>query len=340
MNDRVALQKTNEGWAFINEWQLEDFVWNNLQEIFGFHPLARQHSIRGEICDILAISNDNQLVIIELKNVEDRYVTNQLTRYYDNLIEEKPFQDKINYDLGILLFAICPTFHRHNLIDQRHSRLRFSLFLFSVINENDEFYFHLSQPDESSTTKATKINFTEVKRNNQINENIPEYPPLLQKWTSGLTLKEFTCIGQIRDKILGFDQRIEELVFGKSKFRYCAEFRFDQRAKKILFFLWLPIPKRKSKTLIRMQVDTLYEYAAYWRYIPLKEGQLSCKKMDSVTIRPHNYYFIESNSFLNGPSASFYRIMTVSNLLNMIEPDNTGNIINEALQAWLARVSR
>ena len=40
MNDRVALQKTNRGWDFINEWQLEDFVWNNMQEIFNFRPNA------------------------------------------------------------------------------------------------------------------------------------------------------------------------------------------------------------------------------------------------------------------------------------------------------------
>ena len=159
-----ALQKTNEGWAFISEWQLEEFVWNNLQEIFGFHPLERQHYIKGEICDILAISNNDQLVIIELKNVEDRYVINQLTRYYDNLIEEKPFQEKLNYNKEILLFAICPIFHRHNLIDQKHSQLKFDLFRFSIVNKNEEFYFHLSQVDEKpkrwSTGKAQRRLFS------------------------------------------------------------------------------------------------------------------------------------------------------------------------------------
>ena len=125
--------------------ELETFVWNNLEEIFELKPLTRQLSIRGEICDILAIGKNNQLVIIELKNTEDRYVINQLTRYYDNLLEEQPLKNNINYNEEIRLFAICPTFHRHNLIDVKHSRLKFNLFTFSIKAENQEFYFNLSQ---------------------------------------------------------------------------------------------------------------------------------------------------------------------------------------------------
>jgi RecB family endonuclease NucS len=334
MNDSVALQETNEGWAFINEWQLEDFVWNNLQEIFGFNPLARQHSIKGEICDILAISNNDQLVIIELKNVEDRYVINQLTRYYDNLIEEKPFQDKINYDLEILLFAICPTFHRHNLIDQRHSRLRFSLFLFSIIKENDEFHFRLAQPDENSDRKDIKINYSETKWNNQANENIPEPPQLLLKWINTLTQKELENINKIRNKILGFDQRIEEIViersivyasrYGKDKLRYCVEFRFDQRAKKILLFCWLLLPNRKNKTIIRMQIDTSYEYAAFWRVIPLATGAISQKSLKEKHI--HRFFSSEGNLYLS-----------------VIEDNGVPghmDLIDQVLQIWLERVSR
>ena len=350
MNDRVALQKTNKGWDFINEWQLEDFVWNNMQEIFELDPLARQFSIKGEICDILAIRKNGQLVIIELKNVEDRYVINQLTRYYDNLLEEKPFQDKVDYHQEILLFAICPSFHRHNFIDQKHSQLKFSLFCFSIFDKSDEFYFSLSQINEDSEIKTIKINYTEPKYQNQTNENIPEPPKILLTWLNGLTPKELENIRAIRYKILSFDKRIEEIVisrsiiyassYGKNKMRNCAEFRFDQRAKKILFFLWLAIPNRKNKTIVRMQIDTLYEYSAYWRKIPLKDGTLSQKKLDNM-ILGHSYYSFEDNIYTNGIFGhSMLKYMTVSSSIESLSADYTGNIINEALQTWLERFSR
>jgi hypothetical protein len=50
-------------------------------------------------------------------------VINQLTRYYDALIQEKPFKNKVDYQQDILLYAICPIFHQHNLIDVKHTAL-------------------------------------------------------------------------------------------------------------------------------------------------------------------------------------------------------------------------
>jgi len=85
----AALRKTGSGWEFASELALEDFVWENLDKLFKLIPLKRQHPEKGEYCDILAIDNNKQLTIIELKNAEDRYLVQQLTRYYDNLVDEK-----------------------------------------------------------------------------------------------------------------------------------------------------------------------------------------------------------------------------------------------------------
>ena len=68
-----------DGWKFSSEVALENFIWENLSKLFGVQPLKRQHISNGERCDILA-SNGKELVIIELKNVEDRYLIQQLTR--------------------------------------------------------------------------------------------------------------------------------------------------------------------------------------------------------------------------------------------------------------------
>ncbi|MGG6242535.1 hypothetical protein ACQ4N7_28320 [Nodosilinea sp. AN01ver1] len=56
-------------WAFKTEFDLEEFVWANLEPLFNLKPLARQYSIRGQICDILATTPEQQLVVLELKNV-------------------------------------------------------------------------------------------------------------------------------------------------------------------------------------------------------------------------------------------------------------------------------
>ncbi|RUS94967.1 hypothetical protein DSM106972_092180 [Dulcicalothrix desertica PCC 7102] len=99
-----------------------EFVWENLEQLFNLKPVARQHPAKGEFCDILAVYN-KQLSILELKNTEDRYVVQQLTRYYDNLFDLKPFAEQIDYSLPVKLIALAPTFHRHNYIDRKYSRL-------------------------------------------------------------------------------------------------------------------------------------------------------------------------------------------------------------------------
>lgn len=92
MLSNATLKKTGQEWRFTNEAALEDFIWDNLKPLFNLTPLKRQFFVRGEVCDILAVDDNRQLVVLELKNTEDRYVVQQLTRYYDNLLEVKPFQ--------------------------------------------------------------------------------------------------------------------------------------------------------------------------------------------------------------------------------------------------------
>ena len=63
------LQRAGNGWAFQTETELEEFVWLNLTKLFGFLPLKRQGFVSGQFCDILALAENNQLVVIELKSV-------------------------------------------------------------------------------------------------------------------------------------------------------------------------------------------------------------------------------------------------------------------------------
>ncbi len=87
------LQKLEKGWVFAEEYLLEDFIWKHLESCLNLIPLKRQLNIDGEYCDILAKTRDNQLVVLELKNCEDRYIIHQLTRYHHGLITKQPLRD-------------------------------------------------------------------------------------------------------------------------------------------------------------------------------------------------------------------------------------------------------
>ncbi|MFB2977478.1 hypothetical protein [Microseira sp. BLCC-F43] len=61
----VNIRKTASGWEFDSEEDLEDFVWPNLAPLFGLTPLKRQHIVKGQFCDILALGENNELVVLE-----------------------------------------------------------------------------------------------------------------------------------------------------------------------------------------------------------------------------------------------------------------------------------
>ncbi|OZH51512.1 hypothetical protein AFK68_30540, partial [Hydrocoleum sp. CS-953] len=141
------LKKIADKWEFESEAALEDFVWENLPDLFNLEPLKRQHIVMGEWCDILGISEVRQLTILELKNIEDRYVVQQLTRYYENVLTEKPFSQKVDYQKLVRLVAIAPSFHRHNFIDLKYSKLNLEFWLFEIVQEGNQIYFYLKNID-------------------------------------------------------------------------------------------------------------------------------------------------------------------------------------------------
>ena len=168
------LKKVGQGWQFASENNLEDFVWGQLNSLFEISPLKRQYTAYGDICDILAVDKNSRLVIMELKNVEDRYIVQQLTRYYHSLLEEKPFQEQVNYQLPVRLIAVAPSFHRHNWLDRKYHKLSFDFMSFTVRQQQNEVYLHLTDLDTKKVSQAKIIDsslFKKVKVS-QINDTI------------------------------------------------------------------------------------------------------------------------------------------------------------------------
>ena len=125
MLSNASLKKTGSGWEFFSEEILEDFLYEHLEILLGLNVLDKQHIVNNQRCDILAVDSHKKLVVLELKNVEDRGIVQQLTRYYDALLDEKPFSDKVDYQQPVRLVAITPNFHRDNFTDRKYHTLDF-----------------------------------------------------------------------------------------------------------------------------------------------------------------------------------------------------------------------
>ena len=281
----MTLRRTGQGWKFVTEEVLEDFVWANLERLLGLTSLKRQYFVKGEICDILAVDDSKRLVVLELKNSEDRYIVQQLTRYYDNLVEDKPFQDKVDYSKPARLVAVAPIFHKHNFIDRKYNTLAIEFLEFEVLEKNQKFYLQLKSLEENPVAKL-EIPYREID-STIVGENIPTPPQILLEWLGSYTSEHQEAILKLRKQILSFDQRVQEVAdsksikYGKGK-KVCAEFCFQKKSKKIVLFLWLPIPNRKKPAIGRMQIITS-NWSDYLEFAHVPQGILI--KMELLYVR-------------------------------------------------------
>lgn len=252
-------------WIFKTEFDLEEFIWANLEPLFNLKPLARQYIIKGQICDILATTPEHQLVVLELKNVEDRYVVQQLTRYYASLRQAQPFADQVDYSLPIRLVAIAPTFHAHNHIDREHSRLDFEFCRFAISGAGDRFSFQLASADSAAET-AVEIDARFHPFLQPIGGEpaptparvIGRPPKSLRAQLEQMIPERAELASALRLQILEFDDRMKEvgrssrtqygLAKGEKevyKTKLCAEFFPPGGFNLPALYLMLPYPKKE-----------------------------------------------------------------------------------------------
>lgn len=258
--DFVNLIKTGNSWKFATEADLEDFVWANLKELFGLIPLKRQYYVNGQICDILALGEKKQLVVLELKNGEDRYIVQQLTRYYEALLENKPFQEEVDYGQPIGLTAITARYHRDNFIDKKYNCLSIQFLRFEIGTDDERFYLHLI---DINNQKILELEIFYQENNISI-EDLPQQPKALNKILSFCNPQQQENLIHIRHKILMFDRRMQEfsmpgsIKYGKPTSCFCAEICSDSKGQPVLF-LWLPLNYSDGKKIGRMKIWTDWE---------------------------------------------------------------------------------
>ncbi|MDJ0533396.1 MAG: endonuclease NucS [Xenococcaceae cyanobacterium MO_207.B15] len=262
-------------WHFESEAILEYFVLQNLDILFNLLPIARQYrTSNNQICDILAVNNNRQLTILELKNTEDRYIIQQLTRYYDDLIKEKPFTDKIDYQQSVSLIAITPSFHRDNFIDIKYHTLNFELWKFKIIHQQEKFYFQLIA---LTSKKEKKVIIPYQKPEDNL--SIPNPPRALLNILSKCSQEEKDEFLKIRKYIFSVDYNIEEIssttkvIYGKNNHKFIAEIRFDSKRNNLALFIWLPLVNKKY-SVGRMRIWTDWKVITDIGHIPKGLGSM------------------------------------------------------------------
>lgn len=264
----MLLHPSGQFWAVENEAALEEFVWNSLVDLLKLQPLAKQYSEDGQICDILATAKDGQLVIIELKNTEDRYIVQQLTRYYNAIRESQPFSERIDYHKPVRLIAIAPRYHKDTITDCKYTTLQIELLTFEITKKQTDFFFSLKDREDQL---VTTVLMTSARI--QTDSDIPDPPRKLLNMLKHEDEANHELILQIRRQLLGADSRMEEttnsssILYGKGK-KFCAEFRMMMRSGKsngIQLFLWLPYADNKKK-IERMWIRTYSKWTEVYHF--------------------------------------------------------------------------
>jgi RecB family endonuclease NucS len=269
----TMLRQTGTSWEFENEALLEDFLQRHLQTLLGLKVIAQQHAINGQICDLIAVSGRGQLAILELKNQEDRYIHQQLTRYFDAFLEEQPFADITDYSQPIRLLAIAPSFHRDNFIDRKYSRLDIEFLTFQVISNERGHALQLRHLD---TGDCTQIALPEVP--GEPRPEVPNPPKALLSLLAKCLPVEKEGILALRRQILSFDLRLQEIVaggsilYGSGKTNLCAELRYDKTRSQVALFLWLPHRASRQTVVARLRVWTDWQTVSDLAHIPKALG--------------------------------------------------------------------
>lgn len=331
----MALIQTGTVWQFENEFELEELLWHNLSKLLNLKPFKRQFSVRGQFCDILAIADDRQLVIIELKNVEDRYVVQQLTRYYDALKQEQPFGAEVDWDKPIRLIAIAPSFHADTVIDCTYNTLDIELLRFDFEERDQELYLRVMESNSEVASMpvpgSLKTLPTEVA--------IAGPPRKLLNWMSDSPEAEFHGMMGVREQLLGFDKRMKEVVepqaiiYGKGKTKPCAEIRrrnVGVSSKSPTWdptlFLWLPDLDGSSR-IFRMMIwpDKNWEIVKTVVHSPI-----ACK-----TRRPWNLpHWLELMSRRDANIRKQYEQTLSADRKTCV----LSSLVDLTLQIWLSRI--
>lgn len=344
-------------WQFESEQALESLLWEHLGDWFQWQAIARQQSLGGEYCDIIIRDDQTRFAIVELKNTEDRYVVQQLTRYYHQCREDPKIDSEIQNSDHIRLIAIAPTLHKHNFIDRIYHHLQVELWTFQIIQKQENLLleFHCwPTPDQSLLIKQVEI--TNQILGSQL--TIPDRLDHLDKsWQSILSAKSSTH-GQIlldlRDRILNFHPEMQELAtentvtYGKirkNKSLYQSEdylsIRFErlQKSEFARVFVYLPAILKYAVKTLKLEINLSSDLKVISITVPSKCTSWFLNQfLNKDSPNPNNKYQLNSASYLEFYRAHMQLRYAVNS--NYSDLQDLSTWIEIALEAWLCRMEQ
>ncbi|MEN8443674.1 MAG: endonuclease NucS domain-containing protein [Cyanobacteria bacterium J06555_13] len=259
---------------FETELHLERFFLATVLPKLQLKPLASQYTCGQGICDILAIGSSNQLIIIELKNTKDTHVIEQITRYFDALVVEKPFESQVDYAQPIELYTVCPDYADSLAMTLKYHRLNFNVLAYRIKNEQDTHRFELWNWLSHEAIAHIEIPRAE---NTPDKSALPEPPKAFLKLLEKCTDREHSQASLIRQQIYEFSQSHNYKIcerpdgqwirFERNKQHPIAEIGWDNQRTELVIHLWLPFttingrlnlrryPKYKRTSMMRIWVD-------------------------------------------------------------------------------------
>jgi RecB family endonuclease NucS len=277
MVETYSLEKTGLTWNFKSETELENFIWFNLTRLFKLIPLERQYYAEGLYCDLLAVATNQQLVILELKISQDRYIVQQLTRYFHYLKNSHHLNNVVDFELPVKLIGIMPNIHQDNLIDIQYHRLDFELYEYQIEALENKFYFKCS--NVLNDYKLPKLEIITSKE--EEDTDLPPPPSKLKPILNKSNESEYKGILASRSQILRFDKRIKEkteasnIIYCFNKSNLVAEIRYDNQRKQPILFLWLPLTNINCNTIsARMRIWTDWHTVSNVGYIRKGNGNM------------------------------------------------------------------
>ncbi len=257
---------------FETERHLEWFFWYTVLPKIGLKPLKSQYTCREGVCDILAKGHENQLVIIELKNVEDSHVIEQITAYFDALIEEKPFDEQIDYTKPIELYTVCPTYRNRTVTTIKHHKLKFTLFSYAVKSIGQGFVFILY--DWLTKTEIAKIDLP-IAPESLPTLNLPDPPKAFVDLLGNCSENEKIWAIEIRDQIYQFAQSLNYKIYEKpdgkwvrferNKQNPIAEIGWENKRESLAVYLWLPFVTINGQSNMKAVERDSYKRTAMMR---------------------------------------------------------------------------
>ncbi len=261
-----------ESAEFETERHLEWFFWYTVLPEIGLKPLKSQYTCKEGICDILAKGHENQLVIIELKNVEDSHVIEQITAYFDALIEEKPFDEQIDYTKPIELYTVCPTYRSRTVTTLKHHKLKFSLFSYAVKSSDQGFVFILYE--WLTKTEIAKIDLPIAPEIAPI-LNLPDPPKAFVNLLGNCSEDEKIWAIEIRDQVYQFAQSLNYRIYEKpdgkwvrferNKQNPIAEMGWENKRESLAIYLWLPFVTINGQSNMKVRERDSYKRTAMMR---------------------------------------------------------------------------